>query len=141
MPATAEEARPTPSARAARDDSADTLQAADAARLAGRPDKAVALLRSLYDRYPMDRRAPVAAFTAGRILLDEMGRSAEAAAAFQRARALWPQGPLAEDALAREAEAWEKAGRAERGRALATQYLDLYPQGRHVAALRIMLGR
>jgi transmembrane sensor len=82
----------------------------------------------------------VAAFTAGRILLDDMGRPSDAAAAFERARALWPRGPLAEDALAREADAWQKSGRPDRGRALAAQYLELYPQGRHVVVLRALLA-
>ncbi len=124
---------PLPSVR---DEAADGLQAADAARLGGHPEQAVRLLRDLCDRHPSDRRAPVAAFTAGRILIDDLARPSEAANAFHRARVLWPHGPLAEDALAREADAWQKAGNSARGRALASQYLDLYPQGRHVAALR-----
>jgi transmembrane sensor len=92
------------------------------------------------DRHASDRRAPVAAFTLGRVLLDQLGRAAEAAAAFQSARRLWPGGPLAEDALAREADAWDRAGRPERARALATEYLRAYPQGRHAAAMRKRLG-
>jgi TolA-binding protein len=130
----------TRSTTASSRDAPDLLQAADAARIEGHPDQAIRLLRSLYERHPTDRRAPVAAFTAGRILLDEVGRPAEAAAAFQRARALWPRGPLAEDALAREADSWQKAGHPDRARALAAQYLDAYPQGRHAGVLRDVLA-
>jgi tetratricopeptide (TPR) repeat protein len=139
-PPVGDDVRPEATVESAHDEAADLLQAADVARIGGRPDQAVALLRNLYDRHPTDRRAPVAAFTAGRILLDDMGRPGDAAAAFERARALWPRGPLAEDALSREADAWQKAGRPDRGRALAAQYLELYPQGRHVVVLRALLA-
>jgi transmembrane sensor len=119
-----------------RDEAADLMLAADVERLSGHPDQAVQPLRELCDRHANDRRAPVAAFTLGRVLLDDLGRPTEAAAAFQRARALWPRGPLAEDALAREADAWERAGRPERARSIADQYLARYPQGRHADAMR-----
>jgi transmembrane sensor len=126
--------------RGARDDAAELIAAADAARLGGHPEQAVHLLRSLCDRHAADRRAPVAAFTMGRILIDDMGRPADAAAAFQRARLLWPRGPLVEDALAREAEAWQRAGRSDRASAIAEQYLERYPQGRHAGVLRTLLA-
>jgi transmembrane sensor len=122
--------------RGARDDVAELILAADVARLTGRPDQATGPLREVCDRHASDKRAPVAAFTLGRVLLDDLGRPADAAAAFRRARALWPDGPLAEDALAREADAWERAGRKEKARALASQYLARHPQGRHAPAMR-----
>jgi transmembrane sensor len=124
-----------------RDEATDLMLAADVARLSGHPDQAVQPLRSLCDSHATDRRAPVAAFTLGRVLVDDLGRPLEAAAAFQKARLLWPAGPLAEDALAREADAWQRAGRSERARQIGQQYFDRYPQGRHVAALRKTLGQ
>jgi transmembrane sensor len=75
----------------------------DRARRLGRPAEAVAPLRKIVDSG--DARAPAAAFTLGRILLDELHRPADAAAAFARARELAPDGPLAADARAREREA------------------------------------
>jgi transmembrane sensor len=122
-----------------RDDAADLMLAADVARLSGHPEDAVHPLRSVCDRHGSDRRAPVAAFTLGRVLADDLGRPAEAASAFQRARVLWPEGPLAEDALAREADAWKRAGRLESARAAATTYVGRYPQGRQSAAMRQIL--
>jgi transmembrane sensor len=119
-----------------RDEAADLMLAADVARLSGHPEQAVQPLRELCDRHANDRRAPVAAFTLGRVLLDDLGRPVDAAAAFQKARSLWPRGPLAEDALAREADAWGMAGRPERARSIAEQYLARYPQGRHADAMR-----
>jgi transmembrane sensor len=121
---------------AVRDEPADLMLAADVARLSSHPLEALAPLRKLCDVYPADKRAPVAAFTLGRVLLDDLGRATEAAAAFEKARVLWPSGPLAEDALAREVEAWKRAGNAERARAAGDQYLRQYPAGRHAAALR-----
>jgi transmembrane sensor len=123
-----------------RDEAADLMLAADVARLSGHPEQALQPLRKLCDRHASDRRAPVAAFTLGRVLLDDLGRPAEAAASFERARVLWPTGPLAEDALAREADAWQRAGRRELARAIAEQYLARYPQGRHASSLQRMLA-
>jgi len=123
------------------DDAGDLLLAADVARLSGHPDQAVAPLRSLCDRHAGDRRAPVAAFTLGRVLLDDLGRAPEAADAFHRARLLWPGGPLAEDALAREAEAWQRAGELVRASEMARAYRDRYPRGRHLAALATLLAQ
>jgi transmembrane sensor len=124
-----------------RDEPSDLMLAADVARLSSHPAQAVGPLRKLCDRYPRDKRAPVAAFTLGRVLLDDLGRASDAAAAFRKARTLWPSGPLAEDALAREAEACERSGRGERARALADEYLKRYPIGRHSAAMGKTLGR
>jgi transmembrane sensor len=116
------------------------LAAADAARLAGRAREGAALLRRLVDSHRGDPRAPFAAFTLGRVLLMDLGEPGAAAAAFAEARALAPGGPLAEDALAREAEAWAKAGDTERARARARDYLRFYPDGRRVQALRALGG-
>jgi len=123
---------------AVRDEPGDLLLAADAARLSGHPADAVRRLRMLCDRHSSDPRAPVAAFTLGRVL-DDLGQPGEAAAAFHRAEALSPSGPLAEDALAREAEAWARAGRSDDARAAAARYFRRFPSGPHVADLRKIL--
>lgn len=123
-----------------RDEASDLMLAADVARLSAHPEDAIRPLRGVCERHSSDRRAPVAAFTLGRVLLDDLGRPDEAAAAFQKSRVLWPEGPLVEDALAREADAWQRAGRAESARAAATSYLARYPQGRHGAAMRKILA-
>jgi transmembrane sensor len=117
----------------------DLMLAADVARLSRHPAQAVAPLRKLMDRYPSDTRAPLAAFTLARILLDDLGRPNEAAEVFSKARKAWPGGPLAVDALAREVEARSRAGQMDRARELASQYLDRYPKGRHAANMRKIL--
>jgi len=121
-----------PTARAI-DDAAKLLADADHARLAGRYEEGVTLLRRLVRDHADDQRAPLAAFSLGRILLGELHRPAQAAMAFSRARALAPDGPLAEDALAREVEAWAQAGNLDRARARGAEYLRLYPNGTRAA--------
>jgi transmembrane sensor len=51
-----------------------------------------------------------------------------------------PSGGLAQDALAREVEAWARAGAADRARSAATEYARLYPTGRRLAAVRDLGG-
>jgi transmembrane sensor len=114
-------------------DPAKLLADADRARLAGRHEEGVALLRRLVREHPNDQRAPLAAFSLGRILLGDLHRPAQAAMAFARARALAPNGPLAEDALAREVEAWTRAGDLDRARARGDEYLRVYPNGSRAA--------
>jgi len=96
---------PVPAAPAVGDPIEALFVEADRARLAGRPGDAVRPLTEIQDRFPQDRRAAIAAFQLGRILADEIRDPARAAPAFDRARALAPDGPLAEDARKRAAEA------------------------------------
>jgi transmembrane sensor len=112
------------------------LLAADVARLSHHPAQAVAPLRHVLDRYDRDPRAGLAAFTLGLVLLEELGRPRDAAAAFARSRGIDPGGDLAEDALAREVEAHFRAGDATRARQAAEEYLRRYPNGRRLRAVR-----
>jgi len=118
---------------AVRDETADLLLAADAARLSGYPAEAVPYLERVVRAHSGDPRSSLASFTLGRVLLDELGRPREAADAFARARSAG--GPLAEDALAREVEAASRAGDTARSRDLAREYQMLYPRGRRAKAV------
>jgi transmembrane sensor len=117
----------------------DLMLAADAARLSGHPEQALGYLRRVTGEHPGDSRAPLSAFTQGRVLLSQLGRPAEAAEAFALSRRLRPSGSLAEDALAREAEARSRAGSETRARALAEQYVARYPGGKHLSTMRALL--
>ena len=119
---------------AVRDDAADLMLAADVARMSKHSDQAVAPLRKLLNSHPGDPRAALAAFTLGRVLLDELGRPREAAEAFARARAMG--GAMAQDALAREVEAWSRAGDPATARARAEEYVRTYPGGRRERSVR-----
>lgn len=124
-----------------RDEPGDLLLAADSARLGGKPAKAVPYLQTVVRRHPADARAPAAAFTLGRLLLDTLDAPHKAALSFEQAQRLAPQGPLAEDALFRQTEAWLRAGDTQRAKQTAAEYEKVYPMGRKLAALRsLMLG-
>ena len=130
-------AAPAPTTRRrAPDPRPDVLFAhADRARKAGKPDVAVAHLRTLIDRFPADPHAPVAAFTIGRLLLESLGQPRQAAASFERARVLANGAPVAEDALAREVEAWASAGERALAHRRAELYRQLYPNGSRLGAV------
>ena len=112
------------------------LVAADTERAKGRPDEAAGILRRLLQAHGGDRRAPLAQLTLGRLLLLDLGRPREAAQVFAELRASAPDGPFAADALARETEAWSRAGRTAEAHARAREYLRLYPDGNRAAAVR-----
>lgn len=114
----------------------ELLLAADAARLSSHPEQAVGYLRRVTSEHASDSRAPLAAFTLGRVLLSQLSRPGDAAEAFALAQRMRPNGSLAEDALAREAEARLAAGSAAQARALAQKYLARYPQGKHLPTLQ-----
>jgi transmembrane sensor len=115
---------------------ADLLLAGDVARLSEHPRAAVDLLARAVALHAEDPRAPLAAFTLGRVHLEELGAPRDAALAFARVYELAPDGPLAEDALAREVEAWSRAGETEAAHARALTYTQRYPQGRRAHAVR-----
>ncbi len=121
---------------AVRNDVGDLLLAADVARLSHHPEKAVDPLTRIVQRHGQDPRASLAAFTLGRVLLDELGGPRQAASAFAQARQLAPGGTLAQDALAREVEAWSRAGEQNRALSMAEEYVKLYPNGRRIRAVR-----
>lgn len=123
-----------------RDEAEDLLLAADVARLGGHPEKAVSLLDRVVTSHPSDSRAPLAAFTLGRTLLDQLGRPREAAEAFASSRRLDPRGAMAQDALAREVESWSRAGEQALARERAEEYVARYPGGRRVDAVRRLGG-
>ena len=116
-------------------DPPDLMLAADVARRAGHPARALPYLRRVCERFPQDDQAGLAAFTAGRLLLG-MGEPRRAASAFAQARRSPSHGYLAEDALAREVEAWSAAGDAAKARARADEYLSRYPSGQRERAVR-----
>lgn len=118
----------------------DLMMAADAARLSNHPAQAVPYLQRITREHARDSRAPLAAFTLGRIYMNQLGQPASAARAFALVRQLAPAGALVEDALAREAEALEQAGQHAAANRLVEEYLRRYPSGRRSEKLR-QLGK
>jgi tetratricopeptide (TPR) repeat protein len=120
------------------DEAAELLKAADLARAAGNPSDAIPYLEKIVTQHERDPRAPLAAFTLGRLLLD-LGRHREAAASFESAHRLDPAGSLAEDALVREVESWALAGDEARASARGEAYFAQYPHGRRAEDVRSLL--
>jgi transmembrane sensor len=119
-------------------DAEELLAAADVARLSGHPSEAVPFLQRVLSDFHDDSRAPIAAFGLGRVLLPTS--PSEAAASFAEARALAPSGTIAEDALAREVEAWSRAGMKAKAHGAAAEYVRRYPRGSRVDQVREMGG-
>ncbi|HEX4476259.1 MAG TPA: FecR family protein [Polyangiaceae bacterium] len=122
------------------DEASDLLRAADAARYSGHPMEATRYLERVVRERAHESVAPLAAFTLGRIELSQLGQPAKAADAFARAFDLAPNGSLAEDALAREAEAAGLAGQRDRARQVRAQYLERFPRGRRAESIREAAG-
>jgi transmembrane sensor len=132
---------PSLAAGSAVDDNPEALMdAADAARSSGRPDAAVMCLRKVLRDHSESPLAPLAAFTLGRVLLEKLGQPLPAADAFAMVRALAPDGSLAQDALAREVEAWSKAGHPQEAYKRACLYVVTYPTGRRLHAVQMYGG-
>ena len=127
--------------RGVRDEPADLLLAADVARLSHHPAASVGPLSGLLRRHANDARAPAAAFSLGWILMNDLHRPAEAAAAFTSAERLAPRGNLAEDAAARAVEAWHTAKDFSRARMEFDRYKQTYPMGRHERLLARLIDR
>jgi transmembrane sensor len=113
----------------------DLLALADVARLSGHPLEAVRPLEQIVSDHPGDGRAALAAFTLGRMQLDNLGRPSAAASSFARALALGLPGGLADDASARRVEALARAGDREGARRAAEAYRAQFPNGHHRAAI------
>jgi transmembrane sensor len=117
-------------------DAEELLAAADVARLSGHPKRAVPFLERVLTQFRRDPRAPVAAFSLGRILMTSLDSPAKAAQRFAEVRSLAPGGSLGEDALAREVEAWSLAGQLDRAHERAQEYVRLYPRGQRLSTVR-----
>lgn len=114
----------------------DLLLLADIARLSHHPAEAVAPLEKMLREHRSDPRAALCAFTLGRVLLDDLGKPREAAAAFRDAQSLDPGFAMIEDALAREVKALWRAGDSTAAHERALEYLRRFPQGGSARAVR-----
>ncbi len=113
------------------------LREADQARKLGRTRAALGILRRVVREHGRDSRAPLAAFSIGRIELERKNYRT-AARFFAKVRSMGKT-PLAEHALAREAEAWAASGMRERAQDRAREYLRLHPNGPRATEVRRLL--
>jgi transmembrane sensor len=113
---------------------AERMDHADAARRAGRPREAVAILASIVE--DADPRSAIAAFTIGKVHAEELGDPAGAASWFERASRLGLPAALDEDAHARVVECYARAGRNADAARAASSYEAKFPDGRHLARVK-----
>jgi transmembrane sensor len=118
---------------------AELLLLGDAARLAGRADRAREALLALRQRFPRDSRRAAAAFALGKVAFDGRGAYGEAAEWFATSIREAPGGPLAREAAGRRLEALRHTGDQAGARAAATDYLARYPDGPHAPVARTIL--
>lgn len=122
------------------DSGEDLFALADIARLSGHPAEAIAPLERLEREFASSPRAPLAAVTLGRILLD-LGNAVRASKAFERALALRVPAALEEDVYARLVEAYVKAGNMTAARNAREVYGRKFPSGRRKADIERWLAR
>jgi transmembrane sensor len=113
--------------RARTADVEQVLALADVARFSGHPADAVAPLRRVMSEYADDPRGALAAFTLGRLELDQLSDPAAAAKAFETAIALRLPEALLEDAYLRLIDARARAGDRHGAHDAWVKYHERFP--------------
>jgi transmembrane sensor len=116
----------------------DLLAQADEARVRGDYKTAAEILERFVIDHPDAVTAPAAAFTLGRIRMEQLDQPQAAASAFEQAMKLGVPIALREDCTAYLADAAHNAGDDALARRAAADYLARYPEGRHSARMREM---
>lgn len=118
---------------------AELLLLGDAARLAGRPERATLALMTLRQRYPADGRRAAAAFALGKVAFDQRRAYDVAANWFSTCLQEQPAGGFAREASGRLIEAYRSAGNRSAAQTAARSYLTRYPSGPHAELARSLL--
>jgi tetratricopeptide (TPR) repeat protein len=118
----------------------EALDEVDRLRAEGRVAEAADLLEDALARDPDATAAGLAAFTLGRIALDQLGQHDRAARAFAKVIAAGSPSSLLEDAHARRVDALIRAGRRADAEAALAEYERSFPEARRIARLRERLA-
>ncbi len=119
------------------DDPQRLLELADVARLSGHPGAAVKPLDRLIALHADSPHAALAAFTLGRVYLDQLKQPADAAKAFEQVIGMHPPHALLADCHTRLVEAYARAGDLESAERAAARYRTLFPTGRQLSDLSV----
>ncbi len=112
-------------------DNVDELfQLADAARFSGQLTDAIAPLTAIVNNHAGSAKAGLAAYTLGRLYLDQLSMPEKAAALLEKALVLGIPGALQEAAMANRIKALWLLNDYRKS-ALAKEYLARYPRGRY----------
>ncbi len=112
------------------------FEQADRAWVKGRPAEAARTLELLRRRFPSAPIAPLAALQLGRIRLDALDDPRGAIEALGAAARGLGETSLREDVDARMVTAWERLGDEGACVRARRRYLELYPRGHHVDAVK-----
>jgi len=107
------------------------LKLADVMRIGGWPADATYVLRRLRTRFPGTVPAAISAYTLGVMAFDQRHAYAEASKWFDTYLREQPTGELTREALGRQMEAEERAGRRSDAEIAARKYLQAFPDGPH----------
>jgi transmembrane sensor len=119
---------------------ADLLALSEAARFAGRVDRARLALTSLRERFRGEPAASVATFTLGRMAFDSSRDYLGAAKWFRTYLAEQPGGSLAREAMGRLVESLERGGDHTSAKIAARDYLSRYPDGPQARLAQQVVG-
>jgi len=119
----------------------DLLMLADAARFAGRVDRARQALLALRERFPTGPERAMATFTLGRVAADEQRDHLAAAHWFEATLEERSGGDLARESLGRLVESLERGGDHPAARRRAQSYLARFPDGPHAKLAYDVLQR
>jgi len=114
-------------------DAATLFALADVARLSGHAGEAAAPLSRIVREHRHEPSAALAAFTLGKIKLENLAAPREAASAFEEAIRIGSPPSVVEDATARRVEAYATSGDLAKARAAAAEYRATFPDGRYGA--------
>ncbi len=117
----------------------ELIALADAARLAGRIDRAVEALLAVRQRFRDSSDAATAAFALGRIAFDKQSAFGDAVQWFTTYLHERPDGPLMGDAVGRLMESRGHQGDRQGAQADARRYLLRFPEGPYAARAREIL--
>jgi transmembrane sensor len=123
----------------ARASATELLLLADAARMAGAPERARAALRALRARFPGTTQAATARFALGRLAFDVDRDVGQAASHFQAYLDEAPDGPLVREAAGRLLEARAQLGDRGAAAEAARAYLRRFPDGPRADLARHLL--
>jgi hypothetical protein len=123
----------------ARDDAAEVMALAEAARYSHRLPLARRALAAVRDRFPGSAQAQKAAFLLGRMAEDQDGDIVAALSWYSEYLAATPEGPYRDEALGRKMAAVQRLHGSARARPLAEEYLRRYPDGAYASPARALL--
>ena len=119
----------------------DLLTLSEAARFAGRPERARSALAAIRQRFHGQAPASVATFTLGRMAFDSSKDYLGAARWFRTYLSEQPNGSLAREAAGRLIESLQRGGDLAGAQTAARQYLQQYPNGPQSRLARQILGQ